>query len=57
MDCPKDICQERMFALGETHPRYVPSSILAKKVQIYNEKAKSLVPFMKSMGAHIINSA
>lgn len=57
MDCPKDICQERMFALGETNPKYIPSSILAKKVQIYNEKAKSLVPFLKSMGAHVINSA
>jgi hypothetical protein len=46
-----------MFALGETNPKYIPSSILAKKVQIYNEKAKSLVPFLKSMGAHVINSA
>jgi len=46
MSCSKDICQERMFAMGETHPNYIPSSILAKKVQIYNERAKSLIPFL-----------
>jgi len=57
MNCSKDICQERMFAMGETHPSYIPSSILAKKVQIYNERAKSLIPFLqKNTHCHIINS-
>jgi hypothetical protein len=46
-----------MFAKGENSPGYIPSSILAKKVQIYNEKSKSLIPFLKkNCSTHSINS-
>lgn len=57
MKCSKDICQERMFAMGETNPHYIPSSILAKKVQIYNERARELLPYLKAnCKTHEINS-
>lgn len=46
-----------MFAIGETNPSYIPSSILAKKVQIYNERARELLPYLKAnCKTHEINS-
>jgi len=57
LNCSKDICQERMFALGELHANYIPSSILAKKIQCYNERSKKLIPFLqKSCRTHVIDS-
>ncbi len=46
-----------MFALGELHANYIPSSILAKKIQCYNERAKKLIPFLqKNCCTHVIDS-
>lgn len=57
LNCSKDTCQERMFALGEDHPHYIRSSILAKRIQQYNERARTLIPFLeKACTTHSINS-
>lgn len=46
-----------MFSIGESDPRYIPSSILAKKIQVYNERAKKLIPYLqKDCCTHIIDS-
>jgi adenylate kinase family enzyme len=37
-----------MIDLGESHPDYVASSILTKKIRIFNEESKLLVPFLKA---------
>lgn len=47
LQCSKDICQERMIDLGESHPLYVSSSILSKKIKQFNDHAKNLMPFLK----------
>jgi hypothetical protein len=46
LNCSKDICQERMFSIGQNSPNYVPSSILAKKIQNYYTAQKTLLPFL-----------
>ena len=48
LQCSKDACQERMLALGETHPEYVSSGILSQKIKDYNTAAKDLLPFLKA---------
>jgi len=46
-----------MFALGENHAHYIPSPILAKRIQQYNERARKLMPFLESAcRTHIIDS-
>jgi hypothetical protein len=58
LKCGKDVCQERMFALGESHPCYLPSPILSKQIGDYNNRAKKLSPFLiKSCSAHVIDSS
>ncbi len=48
LNCSKDFSQERMIAVGETHPNYLPSSILSKKIRIYNERYVALLPFLRA---------
>lgn len=46
-----------MFAMGQNHPSYIPSSILAKKIQNYYAAAKSLLPFLEAnCSTHQISS-
>lgn len=47
LNCPSDICQERMNDLGESDPNYVCSGILSQKIKEYNQKSKNLIPFLK----------
>jgi adenylate kinase len=47
LSCSKDVCQERMVALGETNPRYVPSAVLSQKIKSYYETAKELLPYLE----------
>ena len=37
-----------MLDLGTTHPSYLPSSILSKKIKKFHDSAKTLLPFLKS---------
>ena len=37
-----------MIALGDQHPSYLPSSILSKKIRIFNERQLTLLPFLRS---------
>jgi adenylate kinase family enzyme len=58
LKCSKDICQERMFTLGENHPDYLPSAILAKEISDYNQRSKKLMPMLKkSCQTYTIESA
>lgn len=47
LHCSKDVCQERMMTLGESHPDYVSSGILSQKIKDFNAAAKDLLPFLK----------
>jgi len=47
LQCSKDICQERIFSLGASNPAYIPSSLLAKQIQNYNNDLKKLLPYLK----------
>ena len=47
LNCPADICQERMNNLGESDPKYICSGILSQKIKEYNQKSKNLIPFLK----------
>ena len=47
LQCSKDVCQERMMALGESHADYVSSGILSQKIKDFNSAAKDLLPFLK----------
>jgi len=53
LKCSKDICQERMLDLGESHPRYVSSAILSKKFKKYNEDMADLLPFFRDLGCQM----
>jgi adenylate kinase len=48
LNCSKDMCQERMIDLGQSHPNYVASSILSKKIKKYHDDCAELLPFLKS---------
>jgi len=37
-----------MFSLGENHPDYLHSAILAKEVSDYNQRSKKLLPMLKN---------
>jgi hypothetical protein len=37
--CSLDDSQNRMLELGKSHPNYLPSSILSKKIRQFNEHA------------------
>jgi len=47
LNCPKDICQERMTALGEGHANYVSSAKLSKKIKDFHNNAKDLIPCLQ----------
>ena len=40
LECSKDTCQERMINLSQSSGAYQASSILSKKIRMYNENAK-----------------
>jgi hypothetical protein len=47
-----------MFCLGENHPDYLPSAILAKEISDFNTRAKKLLPFLKkACQTHVIESS
>ena len=37
-----------MLELGKTHPQYLPSSILTKKIKNFNDHAQTLLPLLRS---------
>ena len=47
LNCPKDICQERMDALGENSKGYISSPILSQKLRDYHRLAKEMIPYFK----------
>jgi len=47
LNCPKDVCQERMISLGQDSPNYQPSTLLSQKIRVYNERSEKLIPFLK----------
>lgn len=40
LKCSKEICQERMYDLGEGNPGYVSSAILSQKIKHFYQSAK-----------------
>ena len=48
LECSKDTCQERMISLSQDSGAYQASSILSKKIRMYNENAKTLLPYLQS---------
>lgn len=47
-----------MFALGESHADYIPSSMLAQKIQLFNERGKKLFPYLASLEkSYVIDSS
>lgn len=48
LQCSKDVCQERMIAVGTNSPSYLPSALLSKKIKMYNEHCMTLKPYLKS---------
>lgn len=48
LNCSKDFSQERMSALSESDPEYLPSSLLSQRIGVYNENLKALKPFLQS---------
>lgn len=47
LNCPQDICQERMTSLGEDHASYVSSADLSKRIKEFHQQAKDLIPYLK----------
>lgn len=47
LQCSKDVCQERMIALGSGAPGYLPSALLSKKIKQFKERCVTLVPYLK----------
>ena len=45
--CSKDDCQERMLEVGKDSPDYLPSSILSKKIRIFNEESQKILGFLR----------
>lgn len=48
LDCPAEVCQDRMSQLGQGKPGYVPSAIMSQKIKEYYQSAKDLLPFLES---------
>ena len=46
LQCSKDICQERMTQKAQGDAGYQSSSILSKKIRLYNENFKKLEPYL-----------
>lgn len=47
LECSKDLCQERMISLSQNDGAYQASSILSKRIRLYNENAKKLIPYLQ----------
>jgi hypothetical protein len=45
--CSLDESQQRLILIGKDSPSYIPSSILSKKIKLFNDHAKTLLPFLK----------
>jgi hypothetical protein len=45
--CSLDDSQDRMLQLGKSHPDYLPSPILSKKIRNFNEQAGKLIPYLR----------
>lgn len=41
------MCQERIYALGQGHEKYVPSAILSKKIKEFHKEVPTLKPFLQ----------
>ena len=48
LECSKDVCQERMIAIGQGNPNYVSSAILSQKIKAYYQSAADLLPYLKA---------
>lgn len=48
LECNKDACQERMISLSQSDANYQSSSILSKKIRLFNENSGKLLPYLKS---------
>ena len=48
LECPIDVCQERMQEYGESRPGYVQSSVLSQQIKEYFKEAKDLLPYLKA---------
>jgi len=46
LKCSKDACQERMISLSQSDPSYQASTILSKRIRIYNENSAKLTPYL-----------
>jgi len=47
LECTKDVCQERMIRLQQQGD-YQASAILSKRIRIYNENSKKLMPYLQA---------
>jgi adenylate kinase family enzyme len=48
LECSKDLCQERMTLMAQNDASYQPSAILSKRIRMYNENAKHLMPYLEA---------
>lgn len=48
LNCSKDYSQERMLSVPETSEKYLPSSLLSKKIGIYNQNLVELLPYLRT---------
>mmetsp|Transcript_15594 Transcript_15594/g.19611 ORF Transcript_15594/g.19611 Transcript_15594/m.19611 type:complete len:311 (+) Transcript_15594:900-1832(+) len=46
LECSKDVCQERMITT-ENDATYQASAILSKRIRLYNENCKRLIPYLQ----------
>ena len=42
LNSSKDVCQERYIQIGKTHPKYITSAILSKKIKKFHEDFETL---------------
>lgn len=47
LKCSKEVCQERMYNLGEGQAGYVSSAILSQRIKNFYQSAKDLLPLLE----------
>lgn len=47
LNCSKDQSQERMLQVPQKSESYLPSSLLSKKIGVYNKNMEELLPFLQ----------
>ena len=51
--CSLDESQERMLSLGKDSTAYLPSTILSKKIRLFNDHAVKLLPYLRKSATFV----